>query len=217
MTIRQTTATVGAIVLAWCAGGLAGPTAYKETWTASSNVQGWERLAGGAPTWDASGNPGGSLLHSFSVQSVPEPEEATLFADADGAPEDNFVGDLTTPVNGTWNVRFSMDTEDHIASSVYVYFYSDTTGNTWKRYLEPPSSTNSWTNYPAVPLEFGPDWILNSGGGTQVVFENDLNDVDRLGVAVLRGASTIAQDTFVDNFELLLVSGDPQGSMFKLR
>lgn len=183
------------------------PTVGTETWDVpGGNLNGWTYAVGsppggGAQTVDvgALGGHANAVRVLFGDQGAgpSSPEDEKIFANSG-----NFAGNQDYTVSSAGGVTFSFYAQDYTTplDTVALFFYSGTSGRTWRYSLAGPATVGAWINYSA-PMSWTANWTSPTFG--QAEFTADLADVDQIGIWVNRSADTGAQTYALDDFGLI--------------
>jgi hypothetical protein len=184
------------------------PTLGTETWDVPGNsLNGWlysvgTPPGGGASTVDVGGigATGAAVRVTFGSQGFPANEDEKVFASTNSS-GGIFAGNQSY-AGLSYYVSFKFYADDFTTASntLALFFYSETSGRTWKYALDGPASINHWYDYINLPMSWSANW--SSPGFGQAQFNADIADVDQLGVWVYRSADTDQQTYGIDSFRL---------------
>lgn len=163
-----------------------------------SGSEGWTSVYNNATVTDpqaVGGNPGGYLDINFpSDPDVGNPNE---FWDVFQAPATNlFAGSYSNQIG--FEFDFWSDT---VAPSVLQVRFGGQSGNEWG-YTVDPGSTQSW-NRLLAPFDSYADWLIEPFL-TQDDFFADLENIEWIGIYILRGPGSDSQVFGIDNFTLTI-------------
>ena len=152
-----------------------------ETWS-DGTLGGWNQS--GDPTTLT--NPVDYLAMGFDKQLGPQEEFCIAWTAVDHSM-------LIT------NLTFSLAAENIAPSRLRLYLHSRHSNQTWIRALDKPL-VGGWNSY-SVAADFAAGWSIGPLS-TRAKFQNDVLDVEWVGVYFARHGATIAQTFGVDNFRL---------------
>ncbi|MBN1669426.1 MAG: VCBS repeat-containing protein [Kiritimatiellae bacterium] len=163
-----------------------------ETWN-SGLLEGWTNNN----AYAAVSNPGTYLNLHFGALGVPSPEESILVGGT-GASGGDFTGNYLAA--GATNIALKFLAAGYDPGLVRFFLHNPTSGNAWYTVLAAPV-TNEWTEY-NIPLDYDAALWLIGSGESRDQFLRDLENVDWVGVYVLRSGGTSAEDYGLDDVAL---------------
>ncbi|HOW98757.1 MAG TPA: PEP-CTERM sorting domain-containing protein [Kiritimatiellia bacterium] len=169
---------------------------YTETWDATD--AGWASGSGDLSVSYAGGfgDPGGSLLGSFSAQEFPDPQTGSFYADS-GASGVSFTGDYWSDLGNFYGWTFQFLAADVLPSSLYMRF-SDGANTYQANLLSQLGGVGSWSTLTTPALTYGLGGWVGPGGLSGL--SNALANVQWVEVRLDRNQEA-GQSYYLDNFE----------------
>lgn len=181
---------------AWGAGAalVQGAVIYTEAWDATDS--GWAGVDGNlVVSWQASGNPGGSLLGSYALMEPPG-SQPDAFRATSAASGSAYTGDYWTDLGNFYGWTFQFYAADVLPSSLYMRF-SDGANTYQANLLTQLGGVGSWTTLSTPALTYGVGGWVGPGGLSGL--SNALANVQWVEVRLDRNAGE-AQSYALDNF-----------------
>jgi hypothetical protein len=176
-------------------------------------LDGWTAIGDASPA-ASEASVGGQTAVSiqFAAQGIPFPDQERVYAQAattpNFAPNEDYYSQYMT-IGGQLYAQFQFYSDTYLPDSLSLFFYSDVsgTGRTWAQNVS--VSSLGWQNY-SVLLNWSPTAWVPDGGYGYTEFNQDIMNVDRIGVWVFRNDSMNAQLYGFDNFQLHYVVPEPE-------
>jgi len=156
------------------------PVEFLDTWT-DPGTAGWTNSSAQTTL----SNPGGYLNLAFLSQTIAEGEAAIA------------VKYLGQPFVAT-NISFRFNAAGVMPSAVRIYFHSGSSSNSWYISLPPPSA-GGWMDVNAAVNAYT-RWVIGPGGTPVEQFNDDVQQIDWIGVYVRRNGDLNVQNYMIDDF-----------------